>query len=211
MVARAFAVLVFVYGRREISTWITWQRRMTEPEARFTPEPPHICGYSGRGHANFLYIAGRACHEPANARGSSDTSGVTGSLRSRLATDRPRGRDRWLRRAVVSGFAPGLACLESGRTGRRVCRPALGSGRYSGTRFWHPLQIARSKRACSFALAAELEAGATPSGHSNTRPSSSRLKSSRVRRPEEPPLAVRAGAARSTRHAPAKVMVAADP
>ena len=39
--------------------------------------------------------------------------------------------------------------------------------------------------------------GATPLGHSSTRPASSRLKSSRVRRPEEPPLAVRAGAVRS--------------
>ena len=184
---------------------------MTEPEARFTPEPPHICGYSGRGHANVPYIAGRACHEPANAQASSDTSGVTGSLRSRLATDRPRGRHRWLRRAVVSGFAPGSACIASGRTGRRVCRPAPGSGRHSGTRFWHPLQIARSQRACSFALAADLEAGATPSGHSNTRPSSSRLKSFKVRRNEDLPLAVRAGAAGSTPHAPAKVMLAADP
>ena len=53
--------------------------------------------------------------------------------------------------------------------------------------------------------------GATPFGHSNTRPSSSRLKSSKVRRPEELPLAVRAGAVRSTLHSPAKVMLSADP
>ena len=45
--------------------------------------------------------------------------------------------------------------------------------------FWHSLQIARSKRACSFALAAEVKTSATPLGHFSTRPTPSRLKSSK--------------------------------
>ena len=52
----------------------------------------------------------------------------------------------------------------------------------------------RSKRACSLALASEAETGSTLLGQRKTKPSSLRVKSSNVNRPETAPFGGRAGA-----------------
>ncbi|MGY3439738.1 MULTISPECIES: hypothetical protein [unclassified Marinovum] len=93
----------------------------------FMPELPHICGYSGRGRADWPCIAWLACPEFANAQGSSDISGVTSSLRCQRANDRFLGMRSCFRKVVVSGFRPVLACIESERIAPRVSQPAQDS------------------------------------------------------------------------------------
>ena len=72
-------------------------------------------------------------------------------------------------------------------------------------------QMERSKQACSLDLATEAETGSALSGQRNTKPSSSRMKSYKVNRPDDAPLAGRAGATRSMSRTRVSAILSADP